>query len=143
MVRTRGQLRAEENIGRGSYATTSSDSEVSFNPNWLDTVFLGSGRSETDHEQDSYSEPDDMAADRQERLIQLLESAVMGMNEKFNELLSAFNSEPTRQLTVESRHDAPPRQGAGRIPAGRHFEESRPTPLDPRASTTGCGGRRS
>ena len=133
MVRTRGQLRAQENRGLGGYEATSSDSEVSFNPNWLDTVLLGRQQPRTDDESDDPSEFDAMAADRQERRIQLLESAVMGMTEKFDELLSVFNPEQTTRSPAEAARAAPAHHVPGRIPAGRHFEESMPSPLDPRA----------
>ena len=132
MVRTRGQVRAQQYFNQ-LHSTSSDDSEVSFNPAWLDTELLGRnpGADSTDPEEDRQ---DYDMADRHERRIQLLESAVMGMTEKFDELLSAVNPENVRPASIETARPVSP---ARHVPAGRgrvggHYGESRPPPLDPR-----------
>ena len=135
MVRTRLQARLQERFGE-NYTTDSCDSEVSFNPAWLDSAFLGTRHPRDDEDQDEEQgegeghRHDDMA-DKNERRLQLLESAVMGMTEKFDELLGAISSQsaPTRQ----ARQPAP--SGPQATHHGRHYREVRPSPVDPRAPT--------
>ena len=87
---------------------------MSLNPSWLDRVFLGRpADTSDDHESelgnDSEAANDhvspDRAADRQERRLTLLESAVMGMTEKFDEFLSIVNPEQLswNKLPVKER----------------------------------------
>ena len=154
MVLTRGQVRARRYFGEYS-ATSSSDSEVSFNPQWLDTVLLGRHSGEPGHiEGDEGQQTDAMASDHQERRIQLLESAVMGMTEKFDELLSVINPDPAPRTSLESARATTPvgNMVASRIPPGHHCDEARPPHLNPRAAgcsdfverraalTSSCGG---
>ena len=134
MVLTRYQAR-QFNGAAGGTSTDSEESEVSFNPNWLDRAFLGRGIHTPAGEDDQASTT--MADDRQERRIQLLESAVTGMTERFDELLSFMNpdqySNPDRRAeqgtaargATGGLHagDARPGQGQGR---GRHAESRAP-----------------
>ena len=131
MVLTRLQTRLQRR-NYGETTAESSESEVSFNPAWLDRVFLGRAPNDppNDHDGEADSESSDMADDRNERRMQLLESAVMGMTEKFDELLVAVNTQPqvATQPPPAFPHAAPDR---GR---GSPYSEVRPTPVDPRAT---------
>ena len=70
-----------------------------------------------------------MADDRNERRIQLLESAVMGMTEKFDDILNVFNSR-----SAHAGHAPPAPRNRPRDPGqDGHFAETRPPPVDPRA----------
>ena len=132
MVRTWGQLKAQQYFGESSAA--SSDSEVSFNPHWLDTVLLGRRPNTVDlSDEDNPHHTYTMAADRQERRIQLLESAVMGMTEKFDELLSVVNPDTARRASMDAGRSVPP---VPNMAPGRHCDEARPAVLDARAP--GC-----
>ena len=129
MVRTRLQARQHNIPVAGDTSADSSDAEVSFNPAWLDHAFLGRGRTLADlHSDDTTADTiRAMAEDRQERRIQLLESAAMGMTEKFDELLSSIK--PSDSYSA-GRHDTPggPPRSPQRAPAtgGRHYAEARP-----------------
>ena len=138
MVRTRLQARLLNLYGSGESSAYSTDSEVSFGTTWLDAAFLGRRAQPdlpTDPETDSSTH--DMADNRHERRIQLLESAVMGTTEKFDELLTSINPQPDTRHNDSPRHRQPSLHGAGQ-PAGvrirgRRYEEERPPHLDHRA----------
>ena len=142
-MRTRLQARIQGYNNNDETTAASSDSEVSFNPIWLDRYLLGQDRErETEVEDDTDIDETSMADDRQERRLTLLESAVMGMNEKFDELLANFNTHslpPTdRHRPAHSPHSSPVRGTGARAPgrhypeAGRRHTEARPTTLNHR-----------
>ena len=91
-----------ENGGSSQHST---DSEISFGSTWLDAAILGPHRDpqrgdEGDDAKSDHSTTDgdsDMAGasnDRQERRLQLLESAVMGMTEEFDSLMLSLSNNP-------------------------------------------------
>ena len=160
MVLTRAQ-RAKLYSGEGNGGTahnTSDDSEISFGPTWLDRHLLRRrprAASTTSGESEQQMADQD---DRQERRLQLLESAVMGMTEKFDNILSSFNPVNSR-VNIDS-HQAHGGGGTergiptyGQLPAqpahhnggpsqqpshGHHLHQptyhaSRPVPVNPRA----------
>ena len=136
MMRTRLQARLMQAGTAGESSAYSTDSEVSFGSTWLDAAFLGQrplSDPRTDPESDSTSH--DMADDRQERRMQLLESAVMGMTEKFDELLTNFNcrSDQARDKQRRPHQAAPVDPPAGVRIRGRRYEEARPPHMDYRA----------
>ena len=134
MVLTCGQARAGKYFG--GFTATSSDSEVSCNPAWLDTQLLGQRYSPDSTDSESDQQVGDMAVDRQERRIQLLESAVMAMTEKFDELLSAVNPMLTSRGPTAVPAGSPHHEDAGARHAGRHCDEAPPAALNHRAP--GC-----
>ena len=139
MVRTRLQARLHRRYGTGENTTDSSDSEVSFNPTWLDKAFLTRTPRQDDSSDQVSTGRHDMGDYRQEHRMQLLESAVMGMTERFDELLSVVNSEQTSTAGPRDSNPPQPRSRGPTSPArgahagGRHYTESRPPRLDHRA----------
>ena len=128
---TRSQNRLRQRFNPPGRFVESSDSEVSFNHEWLDRVLLGrASHVESEDATEADNEDSDMADDRQERRIQLLESAVMGMTEKFDELLTVFNPQSAHTAQPTPPAPRPPPRDVGH---GGHVAESRPPVVDPRA----------
>ena len=145
MVFTRYQARLQHILRTGETSDGSPDSEVSFNHNWLDRALLGRTVHSThssDDEPEHVDTDTDMADDRTDRRLTLLESAVMGMTEKFDELLSIVN--PEQPVPGERRQGSRPsltRGAAGVHDRGRHCSESRPPPALPNMSPNIFVGR--
>ena len=142
MVFTHNQSRLSHLYGHtvGSNAADSGDSEISFGPAYFDRLFLGGQQAtgyEADHETDRDTDESPETSmeggdDRQERRLQLLESAVMRMTEKFDSLLLQISHAPQQGHGLPSPH-APHGPSAAQGQHGVHgYQTSRPTPLDPR-----------
>ena len=147
MVYTRSQYYKLTADITGESLNASTDSEVSFGPGWLDRAILGRRLppvTDTDTGSEHHSATDmSEGDDRHERRMLLLESAVLGMNEKFDALLISVNSSNPDTCGLH-RRDLPGGPGQhgftsppghnqhGGDDGGRH-SQSRPANIDPRA----------
>ena len=144
MVWTRYKARLLRELGAGEDTDISTDSEVSFNPAWLDKAFLGRGHTDPRSESDLPSDNEQDMEDAHERRLQLLESTVMGMNQKFDMLLT-LNREPPittdnephaahGQHARRPRVHSQPALSEGDVGSGGHIgSPARPRRIDPRA----------
>ena len=134
MVLTRSQARLYQYYGQrdGENTTDSIDSEVSFGPAYFDHLFLG-GRPDTPATHNTTAESMDGGDNRHERRLQLLESTVMGMTEKFDSLLLQVNPSPRAPYgPPPAPHQAASRSADLGQHGGHAYQVHRPAPLDPR-----------
>ena len=108
MVHTRSQTKAGHSYyGKSGESTEkSSDSEVSFNTRWLDYPLLGQPHSPLSALSQAADDTDSEIAehnDRQERRLRILESAVMGIIEKFDSLLLQLGNAQTQRTPERER----------------------------------------